>query len=132
MLTSLQCGRQIAQLKEEYEETKKILEAEATKLRQVGSKRVELPSKKARPQEAGYVLTALVLSLQNVLNGLKDAEAGRRAGMAAERHTVAANRRGGPDLKGAADVPSAGRPEDKRPHSNRKIDPLFSSLLQTR
>lgn len=36
VLTSLQCGRQIAQLKEEYEETKKILEAEATKLRQVG------------------------------------------------------------------------------------------------
>lgn len=35
-LTSLQCGRQIAQLKEEYEETKRILEAEAAKLRQVG------------------------------------------------------------------------------------------------
>lgn len=34
-LTSLQCGRQIAQLKEEYEETKKTLEAEASKLRQV-------------------------------------------------------------------------------------------------
>lgn len=36
MLTSLQCGRQIAQLKEEYEEAKKILEDETTKLRQVG------------------------------------------------------------------------------------------------
>lgn len=36
MPTSLQCGRQIAQLKEEYEEAKKILEAEVTKLRQVG------------------------------------------------------------------------------------------------
>jgi len=32
---SLQCGRQIAQLKEEYEETKKTLEEEASKLRQV-------------------------------------------------------------------------------------------------
>lgn len=31
---SLQCGRQIAQLKDEYEETKKGLEAEAAKLRQ--------------------------------------------------------------------------------------------------
>lgn len=36
VLTSLQCGRQIAQLKEEYEEAKKTLEAEAAKLRQVG------------------------------------------------------------------------------------------------
>lgn len=40
MPTSLQCGRQIAQLKEEYEETKKILEAEATKLRQVGTNEI--------------------------------------------------------------------------------------------
>ncbi|XP_060893000.1 protein GOLM2 [Labrus mixtus] len=31
---SLQCGRQIAQLKDEYEETKKAMEMEATKLRQ--------------------------------------------------------------------------------------------------
>ncbi|TKS70218.1 Protein CASC4 [Collichthys lucidus] len=31
---SLQCGRQIAQLKDEYEETKKTLEEEASKLRQ--------------------------------------------------------------------------------------------------
>lgn len=35
VLTSLQCGRQIAQLKDEYEETKKTLEEEASKLRQV-------------------------------------------------------------------------------------------------
>lgn len=35
MLTSLQCGRQIAQLRDEYEETKKTLEEEASKLRQV-------------------------------------------------------------------------------------------------
>ncbi|XP_056880995.1 protein GOLM2 isoform X1 [Takifugu flavidus] len=64
---SLQCGRQIAQLKEEYEEAKKTLEAEAAKLR------------------------------QNVLSGLK--EAGRHVEVAAERHTVAAHRRGAPDLK---------------------------------
>lgn len=37
MLTSLQCGRQIAQLKDEYEETKKTLEEEASKLRQVST-----------------------------------------------------------------------------------------------
>lgn len=35
MLTSLQCGRQIAQLKDEYEEAKKTLEEETLKLRQV-------------------------------------------------------------------------------------------------
>lgn len=35
VLTSLQCGRQIAQLKEECEETKKTLEAEASKIKQV-------------------------------------------------------------------------------------------------
>lgn len=34
-ITSLQCGRQIAQLKNEYEETKKTLEEEASKLRRV-------------------------------------------------------------------------------------------------
>lgn len=32
---SLQCGRQIAQLKDEYEESKKNLEEEASRLRQV-------------------------------------------------------------------------------------------------
>ncbi|TWW67983.1 Protein CASC4 [Takifugu flavidus] len=69
---SLQCGRQIAQLKEEYEEAKKTLEAEAAKLRQVGMD-------------------------ENVLSGLK--EAGRHVEVAAERHTVAAHRRGAPDLK---------------------------------
>lgn len=35
VLTSLQCGRQIAQLKDEYEEAKKTLEEETLKLRQV-------------------------------------------------------------------------------------------------
>lgn len=35
VLTSLQCGRQIAQLKDECEETKKTLEKEASKLRGV-------------------------------------------------------------------------------------------------
>ncbi|KAF7664416.1 hypothetical protein LDENG_00177830 [Lucifuga dentata] len=39
---SLQCGRQIAQLKDEYEEAKKTLEEEASKLRQslLGSKKI--------------------------------------------------------------------------------------------
>ena len=36
MCVSLQCGRQIAELKEEYEDNKKTLEQEAAKLRQVG------------------------------------------------------------------------------------------------
>lgn len=40
-LTSLQCGRQIAQLKEEYEEAKKTLEAEALKLRQVSTDKIQ-------------------------------------------------------------------------------------------
>ncbi len=40
MLASLQCGRQIAQLKDEYEETKKTLEEEASKLRQVSNDKI--------------------------------------------------------------------------------------------
>lgn len=62
---SLQCGRQIAQLKNEYEETKKTLEKEASKLR------------------------------WNPLDGHKGVEAGRRAErepgveLDRERHTVA-------------------------------------------
>ncbi|CAG5856815.1 unnamed protein product [Menidia menidia] len=65
---SLQCGRQIAQLKEEYEETKKTLMEEASKLR------------------------------QSVMGGQKDVMAARQAGrvpegdMAGERHTVATHR----------------------------------------
>lgn len=39
---SLQCGRQIAQLKEEYEETKQTLEAEALKLRQVSIESLQI------------------------------------------------------------------------------------------
>ncbi|XP_074472220.1 protein GOLM2 isoform X1 [Sebastes fasciatus] len=72
---SLQCGRQIAQLKEEYEETKKALENEASKLR------------------------------QSVLDGQKGAVAGRHADgapgaeMVGERHTVATHRHDSPDLK---------------------------------
>lgn len=72
---SLQCGRQIAQLKEEYEETKKALENEASKLR------------------------------QSVLDGQKGAVAGRHADgapgaeMVGERHTVATHRHDTPDLK---------------------------------
>ncbi|XP_037345810.2 protein GOLM2 isoform X1 [Pungitius pungitius] len=72
---SLQCGRQIAQLKEEYEETKKTLEEEASKLR------------------------------QTVVDGQKDAGAGRHAEGAArvelvgERHTVATGQHDSLDLK---------------------------------
>lgn len=40
-MTSLQCGRQIAQLKEEYEESKKGLEAETSKLRQVSVDKIQ-------------------------------------------------------------------------------------------
>ncbi|XP_073321257.1 protein GOLM2 isoform X1 [Pagrus major] len=72
---SLQCGRQIAQLKDEYEETKKTLEEEATKLR------------------------------QSLMDGQKGVVAGRRAEgapgveMVGERHTVATRRHDSPDLK---------------------------------
>ncbi|XP_023132453.1 protein GOLM2 isoform X3 [Amphiprion ocellaris] len=65
---SLQCGRQIAQLKDEYEETKKTLEEEASKLR------------------------------QSVMDGQKGVVAGRHADgapgveMGGERHTVATHR----------------------------------------
>ncbi|XP_056269390.1 protein GOLM2 isoform X2 [Pseudoliparis swirei] len=72
---SLQCGRQIAQLKEEYEETKKTLEEEASKLR------------------------------QSVMDGQKGAVAGLHAEGAAgvdlvgERHTVATRQHDSPDSK---------------------------------
>ncbi|KAF3686502.1 Protein CASC4 Cancer susceptibility candidate gene 4 protein -like protein [Channa argus] len=72
---SLQCGRQIAQLKDEYEESKKTLLEEASKLR------------------------------QSVMDGQKGAVAGRRADGApaveigGERHTVATHRHDSPDLK---------------------------------
>ncbi|XP_038558222.1 protein GOLM2 isoform X2 [Micropterus salmoides] len=72
---SLQCGRQIAQLKEEYEETKKTLEEEASKLR------------------------------QSMMDGQKNVVAGRHAEgapgvrMVGERHTVATHGHDSPDLK---------------------------------
>ena len=44
MFISLQCGRQIAQLKEEYEETKKTLEEQASKLRQVSIDKMQTKS----------------------------------------------------------------------------------------
>ncbi|XP_008279598.1 protein CASC4 isoform X1 [Stegastes partitus] len=65
---SLQCGRQIAQLKDEYEETKKTLEEEASKLR------------------------------QSVMDGQKGVGAGRHVDgapgveLGGERHTVATHR----------------------------------------
>ncbi|XP_026233581.1 protein CASC4 isoform X3 [Anabas testudineus] len=72
---SLQCGRQIAQLKDEYEESKKTLVEEASKLR------------------------------QSVMDGQKGALVGRHADRApgvdivGERHTVATHRHDSPDLK---------------------------------
>ncbi|KAM6942649.1 protein GOLM2 [Xenentodon cancila] len=73
---SLQCGRQIAQLKDEYEETKKTLEEEASKLR------------------------------QSIMDDRKAVVAGRHVGAApgvdkvGERHTVATRRHDRqPDLK---------------------------------
>lgn len=111
MLTSLQCGRQIAQLKEEYEEAKKILEAETTKLRQVGIDEVLMVKKQNNNKKiclnAEFLLQTdpsgsklkkkknVFFSLQNALK-----DASRHAEMAAERHTVAANRHGAPNLKG--------------------------------
>lgn len=101
---SLQCGRQIAQLKEEYEEAKKTLEAEAAKLRRVGVDEVRKShcSVSVVGGDSGSP-TFLFLFLQNVLSELKDAA--RPVGVAAERHTVAAHRRGAPDLKGTARLP---------------------------
>ncbi|XP_030622437.1 protein CASC4 isoform X2 [Chanos chanos] len=72
---SLQCGRQIAQLKEDYEESKKAMEEEAAKLR------------------------------QSVLGGQKggaaagQAEDGTENEAAGEHNTVATHHRGVPDLK---------------------------------
>ncbi|XP_044206797.1 protein GOLM2 isoform X2 [Thunnus albacares] len=72
---SLQCGRQMAQLKEEYEETKKTLEEEASKLR------------------------------RSVMDGQKGVATGRHADgapgvdLVGERHTVATRRHDSPDLK---------------------------------
>ncbi|XP_077449457.1 protein GOLM2 isoform X1 [Stigmatopora argus] len=70
---SLQCGRQIAQLKMEYEESKKTLEDEVIKLR------------------------------RNAADGQKTVLAGRHAegavGLNEERHTAATHRRDSPDLK---------------------------------
>lgn len=113
MLTSLQCGRQIAQLKEEYEEAKKILEDETSKLRQVGIDEVLVVKKQndtkkiclnaefrlqTDPSGSKFNKKSGFFSLQNALKELKDAR--RHAEMAAERHTVAANRHGAPLLKG--------------------------------
>ncbi|XP_029903978.1 protein CASC4 isoform X2 [Myripristis murdjan] len=72
---SLQCGRQIAQLKDEYEETKKTLEDEASKLR------------------------------QSVLDSRKNVVVGGHVGGATgvevvgEQRTVATHQRDSPDLK---------------------------------
>ncbi|XP_036440004.1 protein GOLM2 isoform X2 [Colossoma macropomum] len=72
---SLQCGRQIAQLKDEYEESKKTMEKEAAKLRQS-----VLDSRKA-----GAVAG--------------QAEGGTEVEAAGERHTEATHQHDNPDLK---------------------------------
>ncbi|CAB1435805.1 unnamed protein product [Pleuronectes platessa] len=72
---SLQCGRQIAQLKNEYEESKKTLEQEALKLRQ-----------------------SVIISQKGVLAG-RHAEGAPGAEMVGERHTVATNQHDSDDLK---------------------------------
>nr|XP_046244967.1 protein GOLM2 isoform X4 [Scatophagus argus] len=72
---SLQCGRQIAQLKDEYEDTKKTLEEEASKLRQA-----------AMGGQKGVVAA-------------RHADVAPGGEMVGERHTVATHRRDSPDLK---------------------------------
>ncbi|XP_034536078.1 protein CASC4 isoform X2 [Notolabrus celidotus] len=72
---SLQCGRQIAQLKEEYEEAKKALEIEASKLRQ-----------------------GAVEHHKGIAAG-RNAEGGLGVDMVRERHTVANHQHDGQDLK---------------------------------
>ncbi|KAM3876594.1 protein GOLM2 [Diretmus argenteus] len=72
---SLQCGRQIAQLKDEYEEAKKTLEEEASKLRQS-----VLDHRKA-----------------GVVGG--HAEGATGVDVVGERHTVATHQHNNPDLK---------------------------------
>ncbi|KAL7833695.1 hypothetical protein AOLI_G00286550 [Acnodon oligacanthus] len=72
---SLQCGRQIAQLKDEYEESKKTMEKEAAKLRQS-----VLDSRKA-----GAVAG--------------QAEGGTEVETGGERHTEATHQHDNPDLK---------------------------------
>ncbi|XP_076855599.1 protein GOLM2 isoform X2 [Brachyhypopomus gauderio] len=71
----LQCGRQIAQLKDEYEESKKMMEEQAAKLR-----RSVLDTRKA-----GAVVGV--------------AEGGTEVEAAAERHTVATRQHDSPRLK---------------------------------
>ncbi|XP_026864731.2 protein GOLM2 isoform X2 [Electrophorus electricus] len=72
---SLQCGRQIAQLKDEYEESRKTMEEQAAKLRQ-GI---------VEPRKAGAVAA--------------EAEGGTEVEAAAERHTVANLQHDGPHMK---------------------------------
>uniref|UniRef100_A0A8C6SA04 Protein GOLM2 n=1 Tax=Neogobius melanostomus TaxID=47308 RepID=A0A8C6SA04_9GOBI len=66
---NLQCDRQLAQLKEEYEETKKALEVEASKLR------------------------------QNVIETKQGAIGKAGAEVVAERHTATTHQHGAPELK---------------------------------
>ncbi|XP_040894320.1 protein GOLM2 isoform X5 [Toxotes jaculatrix] len=72
---SLQCGRQIAQLKDEYEESKKTLEDEALKLRQS------------------------VMDSQKGAVASRHADGGPGVEMVGERHTVATHQHDSTDLK---------------------------------
>ncbi|KAM6979790.1 protein GOLM2 [Aplochiton taeniatus] len=72
---SLQCGRQIAELKNEYEETKKTLEEQAAKLKQS------------------------VLDSRVVGDAGGRVERGTDVQLAGERHTVATHQHDSPDLK---------------------------------
>ncbi|XP_076148056.1 protein GOLM2 isoform X1 [Alosa pseudoharengus] len=74
---SLQCGRQIAQLKEEYEETKRTLEAQAAELK-----------KSLESQRAAAVVA-----------GVGAAEGGTEGQAGGERHTQATKQKDAADLK---------------------------------
>uniref|UniRef100_A0A3P9AAH5 Protein GOLM2 n=1 Tax=Esox lucius TaxID=8010 RepID=A0A3P9AAH5_ESOLU len=78
---SLQCGRQVAQLKEEYEDTKKTLEEEALKLRQV----------RLFSSTLWISNDTLSSQVESLLDSQKAgaAEGGTEAEQAGERHTVA-------------------------------------------
>lgn len=113
MHCSLQCGRQIAELKAEYEESKKRVE-EAAKLRQVGYEWLAYSQFKLQLGSTNTVfyIKQKTSSLQSLLENRKVDTGGRqveadldqsikRKEDTAELHTVAARRNDGPPLKGS-------------------------------
>ncbi|XP_036400360.1 protein GOLM2-like isoform X1 [Megalops cyprinoides] len=80
---SLQCGRQIAQLKDEYEDRKKTLEEEAAKLKQ------SLLENRGGGVAAGRI------------------DGGAEGGTAGERHTEATHRHDSPELKAEMGKPGS-------------------------